>query len=246
MKSIIKKVLLIAASALALGGCGGGGDSTTTTYPAPTPTPTPTQSISLVPFKAVYGGTATAGTKYSFNLSGTDKSGKAYTATYTLTSKGATVFEGQNVNQAQEQFSLSTGGQSVVQETGDIYWTTPNSRVYKALISSGDGVVVGGPGFSVSADSIPDNNVEIANGSTGTQHRNINGVAVSTLESIYYCYRGACIPDINGNLYFKSKYAIGSTTHEKTMGFYLKPEGTPYKMALKVLYNGAEITMNSI
>lgn len=232
MKSIIKRLLLITAAALALGGCGGG-DSTTTTYTPPTPPPTPTQSISLVPFKAVYGGTATAGTQYSFNLSGTDKNGKVYTATYSLASKGATVFEGQNVNWTQEKFSLSTGGQAVVQETGDIYWTTPIDRLYKILIN-GSGIVVGCPVLHLS-DSIESNFITTIAGS-GVPY-SINGATVTPTTSKTYDNTSSG----SANLILASQYAA----HIAAIGFYVTPAGSPYKMELVFNYNGAEITLNS-
>jgi len=241
MSCVFKNLVLVVAAGLALGGCGGGGGDdaevatpTPTPIPTPTPTPTPTpaEAISLAPFKAVYGGTAATDTQYSFNLSGADAGGKAYTATYSLASKGATVFEGQNVTWTQEKFNLSTGGQIVAQETGDIYWTTPNVSVYKIAIN-GNGVVVGYP--------VPRLIDSIASGYSSSGSLVVPYIInqVTVRPTIYQMYNS-----ISGqaNVIMGSTY---TTVHSAAKGFHITPEGNPYKMELAFTYNGIEISLKS-
>ena len=227
------KLLAITLAVFALSGCGGGGDSTDPVVIEPPP-PTVAASVSLIPFKTVYGGTAVSGTKYSFALTGTDSGGESYTGQYTLEAKGQTVFEGKSVYHVQEKVTVSMDDGIFADEIGDIYWEVPNQTLYKIVKSDSSDILSGGRirylrdamdvGYYSSAGSV----TTIGNVTT---EENL----VTRLES-----------ESNGNvkLLFATSY-IGSSLTERDFTYYLNSTGAPYKISILVTYFGNTINLQS-
>ncbi|NJD38079.1 MAG: hypothetical protein FIA89_07110 [Geobacter sp.] len=229
LKNYTRRAVLIATAALVLGGCG---DSNTATPP---------KDVSLEPFKAVYGGTAPVGTQYRFDLSGTDTTGKAYTGSYTLTSKGEILLEGRKVYHSQEQFQLLVNGQIVNTETRQTFWSDPNSIVYRQWIDNWhSGNMIDGPEQMIFEDELSPGMCD--HGRVNNNPIKITGKLVpgGTVEERYR-YDVDCtekspldyqFPAI-GNVTLSSRYTANMETWDKSVGFYLAPDGTPYKMTLK-------------
>jgi hypothetical protein len=161
------------------------------------------------------------------------------------------VLDGQKVYHSREEIQLQTNGQTANQETRDTYWDDPNWFVYRQLITSQNGTIKGGPENMIVEDEISIG--ECDNGRTETTAIMVNDSPIQGLLEERYRNETACtqntdlqfkIPAI-GNLTISSRYTIAETTYEKSVGFYLTPEGRPSKMTLKIMFNGALVTLNS-
>jgi hypothetical protein len=229
---MVIKAISIAFGAVLLIGCGGGGSAVSPDV-SPSPVAPVTQSTSLLPFKSVYGGLASPGTAFSFDLMGTDTAGDSYTGKYSVVSKGQVVFEGQPVYHVQEQITAAIKNGISINEVKDMYWSAPNFTLYK-YVKSGDGDVF----FEPSVRYLPDS-MDVGYLMSSTTSGTINGVASSLTRVTRLDASGDKV-----NLVFSSSY-IGGSVAQRDITYRLNSTGVPDKVTLLIKKSGASgVTIN--
>ena len=115
-------------AAVFLFGCGGGEGNLLPTTTATT--------VNMTKFKALHLGAA-AGSQVSFKLSGSNSSEDAYTGSDTLVYVGATTFEGHNVTESQEIFSLTKTSTDITSIITNTMYFLESGQLYKQIDSTG-------------------------------------------------------------------------------------------------------------
>jgi hypothetical protein len=222
------RILAGLVMAALLFGCGGGGGGGT---PA-TPTPAGT-AVSFATFKGFIIGTAAAGSQVSFNLTGSDSQGSAWTGSLAVVSDGASTFEAQNVTNSRVLTTLTrtaTGVTASGIET--LYFLTANGNLYKQVSSSGTTGVpaaqtqlpaIGHVGESASLWTLSE-----SDGSTETLAWRLD-------------------PDVNGN----SKLVLSSVTRDGSNAvttvedntFFLDASGNPFRFSVTVTTGGVTVSL---
>ncbi len=234
------KTLMLAASLFLMlftCGCGSNGGAAGNT---PTPTGTP---VSLAKFKGYFMGYTTAGhPPMSFNLTGTDTQGGAWSGTYTLVSDGpTTTFENQNVTKSSTQMVSNAPASNIFSNissniskniSDNKYFIKSNGNLYKITNSLGISYIPTNYTMPSSPKNVGDfGNLAALSGSDG-----------STLNIAW-----ELSPEFNGN----SLMIISTITRDifniikfnEVDTFYLDRGGNPYKLAITVTTGGVTVTM---
>jgi hypothetical protein len=219
--------LLIALFFVVSCGGGGGGDST-----AP-PTPVGT-AVDLRIVKGFYSGTAAPGSQASFNISGSDSTGQAWTGSLSMVSDGPTTFEGNNVNKRRFLTTLTrtVDGSSASSITTE-YYLASNNNFYKSVSSSGVTEV------PITQTQLPDN-ARVGDFGNLRTLRGSNNITHSGTWKLEGDYNG------NSKITFSHMNQDSSNviTSLEDDTFYLDTTGNPYKYTVTLITNSIHLTMS--
>jgi hypothetical protein len=212
-----------------MAGCGGNGGSSSAPQTIPTPLRTP---VNVTSTKAIFTGTATAGTQYSFSLTGTDLQGNSWTGSFTLISDGITTFEGQSVTASRSILTLQKLGGAPASMTTTRYFLSPIGAMYKLVDSSGRLITV------IAESPVPD--VPL----TGESATGTGSVSDGTTALIGW----KLDPDVNGNskLTFSivTKAVDNSVVSLEDDSFFLDSFGNPFKLTVVSTTDGTTFTLS--
>ncbi len=201
--------------------------------------------VSLVKFKGYFMGYTTAGhPPISFNLTGTDTHGVAWSGTYTIISDGpTTIFENQNVTKSSIQMVVNAPASNIFSNisttisrnvSNNKYFFASNGNLYK--ITNALGTLSYIP-TNFAMPSSPANVGDFGNLAS------LSGSSDGSTLNIAW----ELSPEFNGNSLMKistiTRDIFNIITTNEVDTFYLDRAGNPYKLGIVVTTGGVTVTM---
>ena len=222
-------LIILLPAFLFMSACSGGGGDISVNIPTPAGTP-----VSLTTVKGFFYGTAAPGSQMSFNLSGSDSTGQAWTGSFAMASDGPTTFETNNVYKERVLTSLTrTADGASASGVSTSYFLVSDSSLYKSVSSSGTTAVP-------TAQTLLPDNVRVGDsGSLQTTSRSDNAIETATWK-------------LEGEFNFNSKFTFSFIVRDATTNvvktleddtLYLDSAGKPYKVTMTVVTNSVQLTM---